>query len=236
MNTLNHLAIIMDGNGRWAKKNHFPRTAGHYKGVEVLRNITIYANRLGIKYLTVYAFSTENWKRSVDEVKYIMSLPKIFFSSYIDELMENNVKIMIIGDRDKIPAETLAVIDKAIERTGNNTGLVLNFAFNYGSRDEIIKATKKYALDYSKGLVKDISEESFNDYLYTSNLPDPDLLIRTGGQKRLSNFLLYQLAYAEIIVIDDLWPDFTNDILNQCIDEYQNRKRNFGGRDEAKDN
>ena len=146
MNTLNHLAIIMDGNGRWAKKNMVPRTAGHYKGVEVLRNITIYANKLGIKYLTVYAFSTENWKRSADEVNYIMSLPKIFFSSYIKELMENNVQVKIIGDRDKIPQETMKVIDDAINTTMNNTGLVLSFAFNYGARDEIVRAAKAYAL------------------------------------------------------------------------------------------
>ena len=143
MNTLNHLAIIMDGNGRWAKLNKLPRTAGHYKGVEVLRNITIYANRLGIKCLTVYAFSTENWKRSMEEVSYIMSLPKIFFASYIKELMDNNVRIMIIGDRERIPAETMKVIDDAIETTKNNTGLILNFAFNYGARDEIVRAAGK---------------------------------------------------------------------------------------------
>lgn len=233
MNSLNHLAIIMDGNGRWAKQNRLPRTAGHYKGVEVLRNITIYANKLGIKCLTVYAFSTENWKRSADEVNYIMSLPKIFFSSYIKELMDNNVRIMIIGDREKIPAETMRVIDEAIETTSKNTGLILNFAFNYGSRDEIVRACKKYAQDYQDGLVDDLDEESFNSYLYTADLPDVDLLIRTGSQMRLSNFLLYQLAYSEFIVIDTLWPDFNNDILDKCIEEYSHRLRNFGGRNET---
>ncbi len=234
MNDLNHLAIIMDGNGRWAKKNKLPRTAGHYKGVEVLRNITIYANRLGIKCLTVYAFSTENWKRSVEEVSYIMSLPKIFFASYIKELMDNNVRIMIIGDREKIPAETMKVIDEAIETTRNNTGLILNFAFNYGARDEIVRAAKKYAEDYKTGRVSDLDEETFASYLYTADLPEVDLLIRTGSEMRLSNFLLYQLAYSEFVVIDTLWPDFTGDILDECIAEYQSRKRNFGGRDEAK--
>ena len=158
MNSLNHLAIIMDGNGRWAKKNLLPRTAGHYKGVEALRNITIYANKLGIKCLTVYAFSTENWKRSNEEVSYIMSLPKIFFDSYIKELMENNVRVEIIGDRDKVPKETMDVIDKAIDTTSKNTGLILCFAFNYGSRDEIVKAAKKYAIDYQNGKT-DLTEE-----------------------------------------------------------------------------
>ena len=234
MNTLNHLAIIMDGNGRWAKLKGLPRTAGHYKGVEVLRSITIYANSLGIKCLTVYAFSTENWKRSEDEVSYIMSLPKIFFASYIKELMENNVRVMIIGDREKIPSETMRVIDDAIETTRNNTGLILNFAFNYGGRDEIVRAAKAYAKDYADGIRTDLNEESFKEYLYTRDLPEVDLLIRTGSEMRLSNFLLYQLAYSEFIVIDTLWPDFNNAVLDQCIEEYQNRKRNFGGRDETK--
>ena len=236
MNTLNHLAIIMDGNGRWAKQNKLPRTAGHYKGVEVLRNITIYANRLGIKCLTVYAFSTENWKRSADEVNYIMSLPKIFFASYIKELMENNVRVMIIGDRESIPAETMRVIDDAINTTRNNTGLILNFAFNYGARDEIVRAAKAYAKDYKDGKVSDLDEEGFASYLYTKDLPEVDLLIRTGSEMRLSNFLLYQLAYSEFVVIDTLWPDFNNEVLDSCIKEYQSRKRNFGGRDETKSN
>ena len=236
MNTLNHLAIIMDGNGHWAKQNKLPRTAGHYKGVEVLRNITIYANRLGIKCLTVYAFSTENWKRSADEVNYIMSLPKIFFASYIKELMENNVRVMIIGDRERIPAETMRVIDDAINTTRNNTGLILNFAFNYGARDEIVRAAKAYAKDYKDGKVNDLDEEGFASYLYTKDLPEVDLLIRTGSEMRLSNFLLYQLAYSEFVVIDTLWPDFNNEVLDSCIKEYQSRKRNFGGRDETKSN
>ncbi|MBO4919076.1 MAG: isoprenyl transferase [Erysipelotrichaceae bacterium] len=234
MNTLNHLAIIMDGNGRWAKLNRLPRTAGHYKGVEVLRSITIYANSLGIKCLTVYAFSTENWKRSEDEVNYIMSLPKIFFASYIKELMENNVRVMIIGDRDRIPAETMKVIDDAIDTTKNNTGLILNFAFNYGGRDEIVQAAKAFAMDYAQGIRNDLNEETFKEYLYTRDLPEVDLLIRTGSEMRVSNFLLYQIAYSEFIVTDTLWPDFSNDELDRCIEEYQKRKRNFGGRDETK--
>ena len=234
MNELKHLAIIMDGNGRWAKLNNLPRSAGHYKGVEVLRNITKYANKLGIKCLTVYAFSTENWKRSKEEVSYIMSLPKVFFSKYIKELMDNNVRIMIIGDEDNIPKETMKVINDVIDETRNNTGLILNFAFNYGSRDEIVKACKKYAIDYKEGRIDDLDEESFSKYLYTKDLPEVDLLIRTGSEMRLSNFLLYQLAYSEFIVIDTLWPDFTNEVLDECILEYSKRKRNFGGRDETK--
>lgn len=236
MNELKHLAIIMDGNGRWAKKNMLPRTAGHYKGVEVLRNITIYANKLGIKCLTVYAFSTENWKRSIDEVSYIMSLPKIFFESYIKELMENNVKVMIIGQKDLIPEETMSVINDAIETTKNNTGLILNFAFNYGGRDEIVNAAKNYALDYKQGKVNDLDEDVFSNYLFTKDLPEVDLIIRTASEQRLSNFLLWQAAYAEFVFVDELWPDFSNEVLDRCIEEYNNRKRNFGGRDETKSN
>ena len=235
MNDLRHIAIIMDGNGRWAKRNMLPRTAGHYKGVEVLRNITKYANKLGIKCLTVYAFSTENWKRSKEEVSYIMSLPKIFFESYIKELMENNVRVMIIGEKEQVPDETMAVINDAIETTKNNTGLILNFAFNYGGRDEIIRACKNYAKDYKEN-GKELNEEEFNKYLFTADLPELDLIIRTAGEKRLSNFLLWQAAYAEFVFVDELWPDFTNDVLDRCIEEYNNRKRNFGGRDETKSN
>ena len=236
MNNLNHLAIIMDGNGRWAKQNKLPRTAGHDKGVEVLRNITIYANKLGIKCLTVYAFSTENWKRSKEEVSYIMSLPKVFFASYIKELMENNVRVMIIGEKDLIPEETMSVINDAIETTKNNTGLILNFAFNYGGRDEIVYAAKKYAQDYKDGKVSGLSEEEFSKYLFTSELPEVDLIIRTASEQRLSNFLLWQAAYAEFVFVDELWPDFSNEVLDRCIEEYNSRKRNFGGRDEAKNN
>ena len=236
MNSLQHLAIIMDGNGRWAKQNKLPRTAGHYKGVEVLRNITIYANKLGIKCLTVYAFSTENWKRSKEEVSYIMSLPKVFFASYIKELMENNVRVMIIGEKELIPQETMSVINDAIETTKNNTGLILNFAFNYGGRDEIIYAAKKYAQDFSDGKVNELDEETFSNYLFTSGLPEVDLIIRTAGEKRLSNFLLWQCAYAEFVFVDELWPEFSNEVLDRCINEFNSRKRNFGGRDETKSN
>lgn len=236
MNSLQHLAIIMDGNGRWAKKNNLPRTAGHYKGVETIRNITIHANKLGIKCLTVYAFSTENWKRSEEEVSYIMSLPKVFVDSYLKELMENNVKLMMIGEKDRLPKETRDILEYAIDKTKNNTGLILNFAVNYGGRDEIIRACKKYAQDYKDGLVDDLNEETFKNYLYTKDLPEVDLLIRTSYELRVSNYLLYQIAYSEFIFTETLWPDFTPEELDKCISEYENRKRNFGGRNETKNN
>ena len=236
MNSLNHLAIIMDGNGRWAKKNNLPRTAGHYKGVETIRNITIHANQLGIKCLTVYAFSTENWKRSEDEVSYIMSLPKVFFKNYLKELMENNVKVMMIGEKDRLPLETQKIMDSAIETTKNNTGLILNFAVNYGGQYEIVRAAKLFAEDYKNGKVLDIDEESFKQYLYTKDLPEIDLLIRTSYELRVSNYLLYQIAYSEFIFTETLWPDFTPEELDKCIEEYNHRKRNFGGRNESKSN
>ena len=236
MNSLNHLAIIMDGNGRWAKKNNLPRTAGHYKGVETIRNITIHANKLGIKCLTVYAFSTENWKRSQDEVSYIMSLPKVFVDSYLKELIENNVRLMMIGEKDRLPKETRDILEYAIDKTKNNTGLILNFAVNYGGRDEIIRACKKYALDYKDGKVTDLDEETFKNYLYTKDLPEVDLLIRTSYELRVSNYLLYQIAYSEFIFTETLWPDFTPEELDKYIEEYENRKRNFGGRNETKNN
>ena len=165
-----------------------------------------------------------------------MSLPKIFFASYIKELMENNVRVMIIGQKDLIPEETMSVINDAIETTKNNTGLILNFAFNYGGRDEIVTAAKKYAIDYADGKVNELTEEDFSKYLFTSELPEVDLIIRTASEQRLSNFLLWQAAYAEFVFVDELWPDFSNDVLDRCIEEYNNRKRNFGGRDEAKNN
>lgn len=236
MNSLQHIAIIMDGNGRWAKKRMLPRTAGHYKGVEVVREIAIYANKLGIKCLTLYAFSTENWKRSAEEVNYIMSLPKVFFASYLKELMDNNIKVTMIGGMDRLPDEARTVFQDAIDETKNNTGMILNFAVNYGGRDEIVKAAMKFAEDYKEGKVTELNEESFKDYLMTAGLPEVDLMIRTSYEQRVSNFLLYQIAYSEFIFTETLWPDFTPDELDKCIEEYSGRKRNFGGRNETKNN
>lgn len=236
MNSLNHIAIIMDGNGRWAKQRNLPRTMGHKKGVEKVREIAIYANQLGIKCLTLYAFSTENWKRPEKEVNYLMSLPKVFFKSYLKELMKNNIKVKMIGDFRKIPEEAKTIFKAAIKETSKNTGMVLNFALNYGGQDEIVKACKKYAKDYKDGKVKSLDEESFKDYLYTKDLPDVDLMIRTSNEQRISNFLLYQLAYSEFIFTDTYWPDFSKEDLDRCIEEYNHRTRRFGGLNETKNN
>lgn len=228
MNNLEHVAIIMDGNGRWAKEKGLPRTAGHKRGVETVREIAIYANSLGIKYLTLYAFSTENWKRPENEVNFLMSLPAFFFKSYIKELMENNIKVTMIGEFDRIPLEAKTIFKNAIEQTKNNTGMVLNFAMNYGGRDEIIHACKLYAQDYAKGIVNDLNEESFKSYLMTKDFPDVDLLIRTSNELRLSNFLLYEVAYSEFVFINRYWPDFSSKDLDYCINEYNKRNRRFG--------
>ena len=228
MNNLEHVAIIMDGNGRWAKEKGLPRTAGHKRGVETVREIAIYANSLGIKYLTLYAFSTENWKRPENEVNFLMSLPAFFFKSYIKELMENNIKVTMIGEFDRIPLEAKTIFKNAIEQTKNNTGMVLNFAMNYGGRDEIIHACKLYAQDYAKGIVNDLNEENFKSYLMTKDFPDVDLLIRTSNELRLSNFLLYEVAYSEFVFIDRYWPDFSSKDLDYCINEYNKRNRRFG--------
>ncbi len=231
MNTLNHIAIIMDGNGRWAKARKLPRTRGHRKGVEKVREIAIYCNKLGISCLTLYAFSTENWKRDEGEVSYIMSLPKIFFRSYLKELMANDIKVTMIGEMDRIPEEARKVFQNAIKKTANNKGMVLNFAVNYGGRDEIVRAARKYGEDLLSGKEVSLDEESFKQYLYTGDLPEVDLMIRTSNEIRLSNFLLYQLAYSEMIFTETYWPDFSTEELDRCIEEYQKRKRNFGGID-----
>lgn len=236
MNNLNHIAIIMDGNGRWAKQRNLPRTMGHKKGVEKVREIAIYANKLGIKCLTLYAFSTENWKRPEKEVNYIMSLPKIFFKAYLKELMENNIKVTMIGDLKRIPDEAKEIFKDAIKTTSKNTGMILNFALNYGGQNEIVKAAKKFAKDYKDGKVNSLDEESFKNYLYTKDLPDVDLMIRTSNEQRISNFLLYQLAYSELIFMDTYWPDFKKEDLDKAIEIYNSRNRRFGGLDETKSN
>ena len=228
-----HIAIIMDGNGRWARRQNKLRTFGHKQGVEQVREVAIHASELGIQCLTLYAFSTENWKRPASEVNYIMSLPKIFFRSYLKELMDNNIRVMMIGDENRIPEEALGIFREAIRTTSKNTGMILNFAVNYGGRDEIVRAARRYAEDYKEGRAGELDETSFMDYLDTKGLPEVDLLIRTSNEIRLSNFLLYQLAYSEMIFTETLWPDFTPEELDKCIEEYHHRKRNFGGIDET---
>lgn len=226
-----HVAIIMDGNGRWAKKRALPRVAGHHEGMKVVRKITKLSNMLGIKALTLYAFSTENWKRPKNEVDYLMKLPEEFLGSFLPELIEENVQVRMIGYKDQLPIHTLNAIEKAIDDTKNNDGLVLNFALNYGSRAEIIDATVQVLNDYKSGILNesDINEELFSSYLMTSNLKDPDLLIRTSGEIRLSNFMLWQLAYSEFWFTDVLWPDFGEQHLLEAVEAFQNRQRRFGG-------
>ena len=231
-----HIAIIMDGNGRWAKAHGKIRTEGHYRGVQVVRDIAKYANSIGVKCLTLYAFSTENWKRPEEEIKYIMALPKMFFATYLKELMENDIKIQMIGDLDPIPNNAKTVFKDAIEKTKDNKGLVLNFALNYGSRTEIVKAAKQYAEDVKNGRANDLSEDEFENYLMTAGLPPVDLMIRTSGEERLSNFLLYQLAYSEMVFTDVYWPDFNGEELEKCIDIFNSRNRRFGGLDDENKN
>ncbi len=226
-----HIAIIMDGNGRWAKKRGMPRIAGHKEGVSTVVNIVKTAVNCKVKILTLYTFSTENWKRPKTEIEFILRLPKEFLSIYLPDLIANNVRIEIVGDIEKLPVYTREAIEYAMERTRNNDGLLLNFALNYGSRDEILNAMKEMFLDITKGefSLDELDEQKFSNYLYTADMKEPDLLIRTGGEIRLSNFLLWQLAYTEFWFTDVLWPDFSEKDFLQALEEYGNRKRRYGG-------
>ncbi|MBF0713932.1 isoprenyl transferase [Gemella sp. GH3] len=229
-----HVAIIMDGNGRWAKSRNLPRIKGHYEGMQTVKKITKIASSLGIEYLTLYAFSTENWSRPTREVNYLMSLPEKMFDSFMPELMENNVKVQVIGDIDKLPINTKMAVNNAIKKTENNTGLKLIFALNYGSKKEIVDAIKNIAQDCidNKLLVDSITEEIVSKKLYTKDYPDPDLLIRTSGEQRVSNFLLWQLAYSEFLFVDCAWPDFTEKEFRKALFYYQMRDRRYGGLNE----
>ncbi|KOO46585.1 isoprenyl transferase [Priestia koreensis] len=225
-----HVAIIMDGNGRWAQKRALPRIMGHHEGMKVVRHITKTANELGIKVLTLYAFSTENWKRPKPEVEFLMKLPVEFLGTFLPELIEENVQVRIMGDATALPPHTLKAVNQAIDDTKHNTGLILNFALNYGSRYEMMEAMKAMMKDHQEGRVKEpLSEELFSTYLMSGGLPDPDLLIRTSGELRVSNFMLWQLAYTEFWFTDVLWPDFTDALFVQAVEDYQNRGRRFGG-------
>ncbi|TYR82749.1 isoprenyl transferase [Priestia megaterium] len=226
-----HIAIIMDGNGRWAQKRALPRMMGHHEGMKVVRQITKAANELGVKALTLYAFSTENWKRPKVEVEFLMKLPEEFLTTFLPELIEENVQVRIMGEKSELPAHTLRAVEKAINETKENTGLILNFALNYGSRHEIIRAVQSLIKDAEAGKVDSsvISEEMFSSYLMSSGLQDPDLLIRTSGELRLSNFMLWQLAYTEFWFTDVLWPDFREIHLIEAIEAFQTRGRRFGG-------
>ncbi|WP_282019711.1 isoprenyl transferase [Planomicrobium okeanokoites] len=226
-----HIAIIMDGNGRWAKKRSLPRVAGHHEGMKTVRKITRLANNLGVDVLTLYAFSTENWKRPKMEVDFLMRLPEEFLSTFLPELVAENVKVEMMGDHTNLPAHTLKAISKAKEATKDNTGLILNFALNYGSRSEIVDSVKELAAQVAAGTLdpEDITEEHISSGLMTKSLPEPDLLIRTSGEVRLSNFMLWQLAYTEFWFTDTLWPDFNEDSLIDAVENYQKRNRRFGG-------
>jgi len=225
-----HVAIVMDGNGRWAKKKGRPRQVGHRAGVHTVREIVKAASELGIEVLTLFAFSTENWNRPKWEVTSLMRLIIQSIRGEIAEINRNNVKITVSGRWDELPEANQQAIRFALKKTGHNTGLKLNLALNYGGRREIIEATRRIAEDIQEGkLTPDaINEPLFESYLYTAGLPDPDLFIRTSGEMRISNFLLYQLAYTEIVVSPVLWPEFTRQHFYQTIREYQSRERRFG--------
>jgi len=226
-----HIAIIMDGNGRWAKKRKLPRTVGHKAGVETIRRVIKEAHILGIKFLTLYAFSTENWKRPDDEVSALMKLLVEYLRSELAELNRNGVVIKILGDITKLPIDAQKEVLNAIEITKNNTGVVLNIAFNYGGRDEIIRAVKLISKEVEDGniSISDINEGLLEKYLYTSNIPDPDLIIRPSGEQRISNFLLWQCAYSEFWYSNVCWPDFKEEHLRKAIYDYQHRDRRYGG-------
>jgi len=221
----------MDGNGRWARKKGLPKIAGHRAGAKSVDEITKAAAGAGIRVLTLYAFSTENWKRPKEEVGALFKLLEDYLVKEIARLKKNNIRLSVIGCLKDLPASTREKLTQAIESTKDNTGMVLNIALNYGSRDEITAAARAIAGDVKKGAIRegDINEELFSRYLYTRDLPDPDLLIRTSGESRVSNFLLWQISYAEIYITNKLWPDFRKEDLEKAIREYQKRERRFGG-------
>ncbi|MBM6859245.1 isoprenyl transferase [Clostridium saudiense] len=226
-----HIAIIMDGNGRWAKQRKLPRSMGHKAGVETIRRILKEADRLGVKYITLYAFSTENWKRPKEEVDALMKLLVQYLTNEVEGLHRNGVVLRILGDINALPGTVKEKIYEAIDLTKNNKGIVLNVAFNYGGRDEIIRAIKSIVSDVESGKVNEenIDENLITKYLYTKDSPDPDLIIRPSGEQRISNFLLWQCAYSEFWYSNVNWPDFSESDLQKAIYDYQNRDRRFGG-------
>ena len=225
-NDIKHIAIIMDGNRRWAKVNNLPTPLGHKKGVDALRSTVRACDDLGIKYLTVYAFSTENWNRKKEEVDFLMDLVAVTLKNEIDEMNKEGVKISFIGDLSRLSDKLQKVTSAACEKTKHNGGVNLQIALNYGARDEIVNAVKNII---KEGLsVSDITQDTISSHLYTSGIPDPDILIRTGGEKRISNYLLWQIAYSEIVVKDEYWPDFNKELLIECINEFRSRQRRYG--------
>lgn len=225
-----HIGIIMDGNGRWAKKRGLPRTAGHAAGMKRVREVIRAANDLGIQVLTLYSFSTENFKRPKEEVEYLMKLPSQFLKTDLQELIDRNVKVQMLGDIKRTPSYTQSALHEFEVRTAHNTGMVLNFAISYGSRDEILQAVREIIEEVEKGNIdkEQITEEVMSNHLLTKGLPDPDLIIRSSGEIRISNFLLWQLAYSELWFTEELWPDFSKKIFYQAIYDYQKRNRRYG--------
>ncbi len=230
-NIPSHVAIIMDGNGRWARKRAMPRIAGHHEGMKTVRKIVKESNKIGIKVLTLYAFSTENWKRPREEVDFLMKLPGEFLNTFLPDLIKENVQVRIMGKKELLPLHTIKAVDEAINKTKNNTGLILNFALNYGSRDEITAAVKNLASEIKLGSLdpSEIDESMIEKHLMTHGLNDPDLLIRTSGEVRLSNFMLWQLAYSEFWFTDVLWPDFSEEHLREAVSQFAGRGRRYGG-------
>ena len=225
-----HIAIILDGNGRWAKKRGLPRTAGHAAGSENFRKIATYCKNIGVDYLTVYAFSTENWKRPEDEVKTIMKLLDRYLREAIATMERDKIRMRIFGDVKGLPPELQALAARTNEISERYQGFQANICLNYGGRAELVHAAESYARDYAAGRAEgEITEERFGGYLYSAGVPDPDLLIRPGGEKRISNFLLWQCAYAELYFTDVLWPDFGPEELDRAIAEYKSRDRRYGG-------
>ena len=229
-NSLRHIAFIMDGNGRWAQKRGLPRNAGHKKGAEVVIEIAKAAKELQIKYMTIYAFSTENWKRSEEEVSGLMNLLREYLDKNFEELKKNDVRIIFIGQREMLDADIVLKMEKLEQETLNNKSLVLQVALSYGSRLEIVAAAKKLADMVAKKdiMLDDINEEIFSKFLYTSGIPDPDLVIRTSGEQRISNYLLWQIAYSEFYFTNTLWPDFSKEELSNIIENFKTRERRYG--------
>lgn len=226
-----HIAIIMDGNGRWAKKRGLPRTAGHAAGAETFRRIANYCRSIGVSYLTVYAFSTENWKRSQDEIAGIMTLLRKYLEESIRDMEKNQVRFVFFGDTTKLSEDLQALIAETEERSRQYEGVQVNFCLNYGGRDEIVRAARQFARDCRDGLrqPEDLTEADFSGYLYSAGVPDPELIIRPSGEERTSNFLLWQSAYSEYVFLHTLWPDFTPEDLEKAIDKFNRRSRRFGG-------
>ena len=225
-----HVAIIMDGNGRWAKARNLPRTAGHKRGADAVRRVVECAGQMGISYLTLFGFSSENWRRPESEIRDLMGLLRLYLQSEITELAEKGVRFVVIGDRDRLPKDTVEMIESAEQRTASNTRLTLTLALSYGSRQEIAAAARALAADCVKGLLTpgQINEEMIEQRLFTRNLPEPDLLIRTSGEQRISNFMLWQLAYTELFFTETLWPDFGQSDLEAAVAAFRSRERRYG--------